>query len=178
MNKYLRGALIGAVGFEGVMITMAVAQTPYGVGPTAPASVNFTGVANTLVGFAFTIITGLIGVAIKNLMKDAASRAVYATAVKTALGALQTAIQDNLQTHPLQATVPGLTAPMAASVQYVLDHADDEIAWLKSRGYDITPEKIAAKISARTGETPTVQSVAPSGRMIAPILSNGSVAHG
>lgn len=146
--------------------SVALAQ-PFGVPiVTAPASLDFTQIVVAIIGGLFTILTAWLGMVINGKVKDAASRAVLSTAVNSSLGALQNAIDANLQSHPLQAVVPGLTAPMAASVQYVLDHADKEIDWLNSRGYDLTAEKIAEKIAARTGLTSSIVSVMPTGARI------------
>ena len=172
-------AIVSALGSAAVL---AQQPPPFGTVPMtytpAPPLLDMTQIIVALVGGLFTCLTAYIGYIINAKVKDQAARNVLSTAVNTSLGAMQNAIQAGVQAHPLQVQIPGLTAPMAASVQYVLDHADKEIEWLNDQGYDITPQKIAEKIAARTGLTPTIQSVTASGTPVPPILPVGVAARG
>lgn len=109
-------------------------------------SVDFTSIAVATIGALFTVI-GSVAVALINArMKDKTSAQALDNAVTNGLGAIQQAADAHLAIHPAQKEVPGINAPMAAGLQYVLDHAGDE-----AKRFGITPTAIVDKLNARLG---------------------------
>ena len=109
--------------------------------------IDFTAIAVSFIGGLMTIAGSLFLVWLQGHMKDQAAALVIGNAVQNALGAVKQAADAGLAAHPLQLVVPGLAAPNAAGVQYVLDNAGPEL----KRFAGITPETIAEKIDAKIG---------------------------
>lgn len=136
MNTATRLTLVAA----SFMPVSAFAQT------VAAPPTDFTPIVVAVVGGVFSVI-GIVATALINShMKDAQAATVLNAAIGNSLGAVQNAIDAGIRSHPLQATIPGITPALAAGVQYALDHAGQEAAL---RG--ITPAAIADKINARLG---------------------------
>lgn len=121
--------------------TIAFAQTV-----ASPATFDYTALAVSVIGGLFTVV-GAVGVALINSrMKNKQDAAVLDSALTNSLGAVQNAVTSGLASHPLQLTLPKISASTASGVQYVIDHAGDEAARL-----GVTPKAIADKINARLG---------------------------
>jgi len=116
--------------------------------PATPAAViDWTPIVVAIVGGVFSTIGIVFTSWLASHMKDEAAAATLSTAVKNALGAAQNAVDAGLASHPLQITLPAGTSPaVAAGVQYVLSQAGPEATRL-----GITPDSIAAKVSAQIG---------------------------
>lgn len=147
---------LGAAGAIWIPVT-AFAQTV----PTtlltlaAPATFDYTALAVSVIGGLLTVV-GTVGVALINSrMKDKQAAQTLDNALTNSLGAVKNAIDAEVKTHPLQATIPGISAPLAAGVQYALGHAGNEVA-----RFGITPEALADKIAARMGRQTVVAAVA------------------
>lgn len=137
MNTATR-LIIAAASF---MPVSAFAQTVSAASPT-----DLTPVVVAIVGGVFSVI-GIVATALINShMKDAQAATALNAAIGNSLGAVQNAIDAGIRSHPLQATIPGITPALAAGVQYGLDHAGEEAARL-----GVTPADIADKINARLG---------------------------
>jgi len=139
--------------------TAAVAQT------AVPAPVDFTAIAVAVVGGVFAIIGAVATALINSHMKDAQAATTLGNAVSNAMGAVQNAIDTGITSHPLQATIPGISAPMAAGVQYAMDHAGDEAIRL-----GVSPAEIADKIDAKLGlaKIPPPAAAAPVPALVKP----------
>lgn len=122
------------------MPVAAFAQT------VAMAPTDFTPVVVAVVGGVFLVISTVATALINSHMKDAQAATVLNAAIGNSLGAMQNAVDAGIRSHPLQATIPGITPALAAGVQYGLDHAGEEAARL-----GVTPAAIADKINARLG---------------------------
>jgi hypothetical protein len=109
-------------------------------------TLDLTGVLVAIVGGFFSIATLIVGDWINTRMKDAAARTTLQTAVQNSLGAIQQAATLAITTGQPQITIPGIPPNLAVGVQYVLDHAGDEVTRL-----GVTPELISSKISAQVG---------------------------
>jgi type II secretory pathway pseudopilin PulG len=109
--------------------------------------IDFTQVVIAIVGGILSIAGSVFLAWLSSHMKDQAAAATIGSAVNNALGAVQQAVDAGITTHPLQATIPGITPAAAAGVQYVLDNAGPEL----SRFADVTPSSIAEKIDAKIG---------------------------
>lgn len=122
------------------MPVAAFAQT------VAAPPTDFTPVVVAVVGGVFLVISTVATALINSHMKDAQAATVLNAAIGNSLGAMQNAVDAGIRSHPLQATIPGITPALAAGVQYGLDHAGEEAARL-----GVTPAAIADKINARLG---------------------------
>lgn len=137
MNTSTRLTLVAA----SFMPVSAFAQTVAAAPPT-----DFTPVVVAVVGGVFSVI-GIVATAMVNShMKDAQAATALNAAIGNSLGAVQNAVDAGIRSHPLQATIPGITPALAAGVQYGLDHAGEEAARL-----GVTPAALADKINARLG---------------------------
>lgn len=114
---------------------------------TAPeSSINWTPIVTAIVGGVFSVIGIVATSLINSRMKDKQAADVLDKAVANSLGAVQNAVTNQLQSHPLETAIPGISAPVAKGVQYVIDHAGDEATRL-----GVTPEAIADKVEAKMG---------------------------
>ena len=118
--------------------------------------IDLTQVTIAVVGALSTIIGTVFLAWLQSHMKDQAAAATIGAAVRSSLGTVKQAVSTELTDHPLQVTVPGISAARAAGVQYVLDNAGPELA----RFPEITPERIAGKIEAQIGLAKIVNSPA------------------
>jgi hypothetical protein len=119
--------------------------------------IDFTPIAVSAVGGLMTIIGSVFLFWLQSHMKDQTAAATISNAVNNALGSVQQAAAAGLASHPLQATIPGITPALAAGTQYVLDNAGPELA----RFANITPATIAQKIDAKIGLTKIPAAVVP-----------------
>lgn len=120
--------------------TAALAQT------VAAPPTDFTPIVVAVVGGIFLVISTVATAMVNSHMKDTQAAATLNAAIGNSLGAVQNAVDAGIRSHPLQATIPGITPELAAGVQYGIDHAGEEAARL-----GVTPAAIADKISARLG---------------------------
>ena len=110
-----------------------------------PQTIDFTPIVVAVVGGAFSVI-GIVATALINSkMKDTQAAATLDKALTNSLGAVQNAVDANLQQHPLQATI-STTPSVAAGISYVMNNAGPEMARL-----GVTPAAVASKIEARIG---------------------------
>lgn len=110
------------------------------------ASLDLTAVMVAIVGGVFAVIKIVAESFAASRIKDATARDVVDKALDNALGAMQQAAQGEVATLKPTLAIPGVAASLTPGVQYVLDHAGDEVARL-----GITPASIADKINARIG---------------------------
>lgn len=107
-------------------------------------TIDLTGVAVAATGGFFSILGIVITVWLQSHMKDQAAAATMASAIKNSLGAIQQAATSEIQQiHP---SIPGVPAVLEPGVQYVMDHAGDEMTRL-----GVTPLAIAQKVEAQIG---------------------------
>ena len=107
-------------------------------------TVDLTGVAVAATGGFFSVLGIVISLWLSNHIKNQTDAATISNAVKNSLGAIQQAATSQIQVfHP---QIPNVPASLAPGVQYVIDHAGDE---MKRAG--ITPEAVASKIEAQVG---------------------------
>lgn len=109
-------------------------------------TINWTPIVLSAIGGVFAIINAVAVALINSRMSDKTSAAALDAALTNSLGAVKQAVASGLATHPLQASIPGITPAMAAGAQYVLDNAGTE-----AERFGITPTAIVAKIDARLG---------------------------
>lgn len=119
--------------------------------------VDFNTLALDVIGVLATVVYAYFKAWEQSHIKDTTAATTLDNAVKNSLGVIQQAAASRLQTHPLQLTLPALSAPVAAGVQYVIDQAGPEI----KRFGEITTADIAAKVLAKQGlsaiaATPTI----------------------
>jgi hypothetical protein len=141
-------------------------------------NIDLTGVAVSLIG-AFASIVGAVFLAwLQSHMKDQQAAATIGTAVQNAVGAMQQAAQSGIGALKPSVNIPGMPPNMQVGVQYVLDHAGDEL----KRYTDITPDKIADKIKAQIGlynidsNVNTAAAPGPTTPPMAPVSSGGAPA--
>jgi hypothetical protein len=127
-------------------VLAAYGQTVAPVMVQAPGTVDFTSIAVAVIGGIFSVIGIFATYLINSRMKDTQAAAALSSAVNNSLGAAQNAIKIGLTSHPLQASIPGISASTAAATQYVLDHASEE-----ATRFGVTPAAIADKIEAKIG---------------------------
>jgi hypothetical protein len=107
-------------------------------------TVDLTGVAVAATSGFFSVLAIIITVWLQNHISNKAAAETLSNAVKNSLGAIQQAATSQIQqAHP---QIPNVPASLAPGVQYVLDHAGDEMAKL-----GITPQSVASKIEAQVG---------------------------
>jgi hypothetical protein len=136
-----------------------------------------------LTGIAVSAIAGIFGVVgpvflywLQQHMKDQAAAIVIGKAVTNSLGAIQQAAEQGIRSANPHLMVAGIPPSLAPGVQYVLDNAGPELA----RFTEITPDAIAAKISAQIGlkaiETniATAASPAPTPKPLDPVTPKGT----
>jgi len=121
---------------------VAFAQTA----PAAPVTVDLTGIATSVVGGVVTILVAVLTALINSRMKDAQARETLKNAVANSLGAIQQAADTTIARVQPTVALPAQAASLAPGVQYVLDHAGDEMKRL-----GVTPEAVADKIDAQIG---------------------------
>ena len=110
-------------------------------------SIDLTQVLIATIGGLFAVITAVCVVWLQGHMKDKAAAATLATAVSNSLGAIQQAATTGVTLSKPTVALPAAVSPQVAiGVQYVLDHAGDEVTRL-----GVTPEAIASKIDAKLG---------------------------
>jgi len=109
-------------------------------------TVDFAQLADIIIKAAIAVAIPLCSAWIASHIKDKQAADALNTTLQNGLGAMQQAVQSGISTHPLQLQLPYTTAPMAAGIQYVLDHAPAELA-----RFGITTDMIEQKLSARLG---------------------------
>ena len=124
----------------------------------APVSLDLTAVSVAVVGGIFAVIKIVAEYYANSRIKDATARAVVASALDNALGAIQQASQKAVINAQPHIPIPGVAAGLVPGVQYVLDHAGDEAARL-----GITPTALADKLDARLGLANIATNLAVSG---------------
>ena len=78
--------------------------------------------------FLLTVIVALFLAWLKSHLADRAAAATIGNAVQNSVGSFEQAVAAGLASHPLQATLPGISPAAAAGVQYVLNNAGPELA--------------------------------------------------
>lgn len=119
--------------------------------------VDFNTLTLDVIGVLATVVYAYFKAWEQSHIKDATAATTLDNAVKNSLGVIQQAAAARLQTHPLQLTLPALSAPVAAGVQYVIDQAGPEI----KRFGEITTADIAAKVLAKQGLSAIAAAPAP-----------------
>jgi hypothetical protein len=127
--------------------------------------IDFTQICIAVITGVFTLATILIPLWLNSKMNDKQAAIVIGNAVKNSLGEMQQATEAMIQSAKIHATIPGVTPTLAVGIQYVLDHAGDEM-----KRFNITPEAIADKITAQVGlaNIATNQAVAANSLPIVP----------
>ncbi len=118
----------------------AIAQTVV-VAPVPP--VDLTAVAVAAVGALLTIVGAVATAQINARMKDKQAAATLTAALANAQGAMKQALDEGIRSSVPQIKISGT---MAVGVQYMVDHAGEEMA-----RFGITPEAIADKLNAKLG---------------------------
>src|SRR6185437_3418763 len=106
-------------------------------------SIDLTGLATAVIAGVFSILGVVIPMMIQYRMKDKQAAAVLSNAVTNALGAIQQAAI----TGKKPPVIADVSRNVAVGVQYVADHAREEL----KRFPAITPALIADKIEAKQG---------------------------
>lgn len=124
-------------------VAMAQAVVPVVV---APATIDLTGVAVSIIAGIFGVLGVVIPFWLQGHIKDQDAAVTLNNAVKNSLGAIQQAATTAVETLKPSVPIPGVAASLTPGVQYVLDHAGDEMKRL-----NITPAAVADKIDAQIG---------------------------
>lgn len=132
--------IIGA--FMVAVATPVLAQ----VGVDVQGDLDLTNMLLSAIGAAFTVVGAVATWLVNTYVKDAAARSIINDALQRGLGALQQSVQQAIPTAKIAAALPAALQQYAPAVQYVLDHAGDELARL-----GVTPAAVAAKIEAELG---------------------------
>jgi hypothetical protein len=109
-------------------------------------TVDLTGISCAVIAGVFSVLSVVLPLWISAHIKDQAAAATVATAIRNSLGALQQASTAAAQSIVPALPIKGVPPAMVPGVQYVLDHAGDEVARL-----GITSGALASKISAQVG---------------------------
>lgn len=118
--------------------------------------IDWTPIVLAAASFTFAVLKLVADQQINARVKNQADRDILNKALDNSLGAIQQAAEKGLHAHPLQSDDLHVSGPVAVGVQYVLDHAGDEMKRL-----EITPEAAADKINARLGLNKIVVPVTP-----------------
>jgi len=110
-------------------------------------SLDLTQLINTVI-FGLLSIAGTVFMAwLSSHMKDQQAAAVISNAVKNSIGAIQQAANDSVNAWNPTIRIRGVPDNLAPGVQYVLNHAGEEL----KRFTDINSVMIAQKIEAQIG---------------------------
>lgn len=126
-------------------ILLAIPFAAHAQSAVAPA-IDFTAIILALIGGAFTIVGAIATAVINSRMKDDSSKETIRAAVQNALGAMEMATKGLVKDIKPEVQLLGVTPKMQTGVQYVLDHAGDELA-----RFGITPAAVADKLVAQIG---------------------------
>ena len=108
--------------------------------------IDLTSLLATIITGVFSVMAIVIPMWITSFLKDKQAASVLSTAVTNALGAMRQASEAGVRTLAPKVYVPGLSPEMTVGVNYVLDHAGDEL-----KRFGITPEAVASKLNAKLG---------------------------
>lgn len=108
--------------------------------------IDLTGIVAAIVGGIFSMLAIMITAQIDKRSKDKQAASTLDAAIENALGAIQQAAVNAIKSIKPAVHIDRVPDSLAAGVQYVLDHAGDEM-----ERFGLTPELIADKINARIG---------------------------
>ncbi len=108
--------------------------------------IDWTPIVLAAATFVFGVLKLVADRQINARVKDEQAVATLNKALDNGLGAMQQAVELGIRSHPLQSDLPGVPPATAAGVQYVLDHAKDELA-----RFGIDEVAVADKLNARLG---------------------------
>jgi hypothetical protein len=109
-------------------------------------TVDLTGIAASLVAGVFTILSIVLPVLINAHVKNQSAASTLDKAVGNSLGTLANLATSALASSKVVVSIPGVPAALMPGVQYVIDHASDEMKQL-----GVTSTAVASKIDARLG---------------------------
>ena len=136
-------------------------------------TIDLTQIAIALISTVGSIVAIVFPWWLSNHMKDQAAAAAINTALQNGLGAMQQAVQQQVQSVHPKVTIPGVNPILAAGIGYVLDQVPAELARFPA----ITQQLIAEKLSAREGvaniqaNVATASSPTPSPKPLDPVTS-------
>jgi hypothetical protein len=129
-----------------MLSNLAYAADPVLPTTTGSISIDLTTVCVAIVSGVFSTVAIIIPIILQKYVKNVSMRSLLNEAVKNSLGKLQIATDAEITVAAiLHPDVPKAIAP---AVKYVIDHAQDALTY-----FNITPQSIADKISAKLGLT-------------------------
>lgn len=128
-----------------------------------PTSITLAGIAVAAV-VPITTILGSVAIALVNkYVKDAAAAKLIDGAIASSVGTIQQVAQGAIKTVDPSLAIPARYAAYAPGVQYVVDHAGDELTRL-----GVTPEAVAERIEAKIGVLNIAHNIAVAGNSSPP----------
>ena len=119
-------------------------------------TLDLTGIAVAATGGVFSILATVLSVWIAAKVNDKAAADRLASTVQNSLGALQQAATSAIMIA--RPSIPDVPMSLAPGVQYVLDHAGEDVA-----RFGLTNRAIAQKIEAKIGLANIATNIAVSG---------------
>lgn len=128
-----------------VAILAALTLPAHAQAAAAPA-IDLTAIILAIIGGAFSIIVAIATAVINSRMKDGSAKDTIRAAVQNGLGAMEMATRGLVKDIKPEVQLLGVTPKMQIGVQYVLDHAGEELG-----RFGITPAAVADKLVAQIG---------------------------
>ncbi len=119
--------------------------------------IDTTQILIAVIGGVFAVIQGVSKYYINQRLKDTKDAATLSNAIDNSLGAMQQAADGVIQTLKPGVPVPSVVPPMMqVGLQYVLDHAGDEMS-----RFGLSSDAIVDKINAKIGLEKIADPVVP-----------------